>query len=75
MIVILTNLHLGPTILEPKLDLSSLKTKFFAELQSLLFIRMRAFFEHTGKRWFFFWGNKEKLEDDAKKKRKSEEKM
>uniref|UniRef100_A0A7C9AHT5 Uncharacterized protein n=1 Tax=Opuntia streptacantha TaxID=393608 RepID=A0A7C9AHT5_OPUST len=42
-------LHLGTTILEPKLDLSSLKAKPFAKLQPLLFIRMRAFFEHSFK--------------------------
>jgi len=43
----LTNLHLGTTILEPKLDLPNLKAKPLTELQPLLFIWMWALLEHA----------------------------
>ena len=37
------NLHLGSSVLEPKLDLARLKTKLSAQTHSLLLVRMRAF--------------------------------
>ena len=40
-----SGLHLGTTILEPKLHLPSLQAKPFAEFQPLLFIRMKTLLE------------------------------